>query len=376
MKFIQIFIPVAILHLVVIAVILLQPGCQARQAPPPPEGAPPGTGPAVVREQRDFVPATPAATGSPTVIRQEPMRPVGRDEGFTSNLPSAFNSGLGFEGDDGLLTPVRPSDGGFEPLRSSRMESYTVVRGDTLSAIARRHGTTVAELRAANGLSSDNIRPGDTLVIPSGAGTSGSGGLAPVTVDRDAGGQSYVVVPGDSLSAIARRHDVTVAELKAMNRLSSDTILVGQTLYVPERTPSVTSAPARPSGPVARNDGSTYVVKGGDTPITIARQLGVSHQELMRVNGISDPRRMRVGQVLIVPGTNARPASTAAPAPARTTTPPPTSTPSPAAPLRVQPTRPAVLTNEAPMNPDDLEAQLGEIPVSPVEVVEPTGNGG
>jgi hypothetical protein len=44
--------------------------------------------------------------------------------------------------------------------------SYTIKRGDTLGAIARKHGTTVSKLKAANGLSSDFIREGRTLKIP------------------------------------------------------------------------------------------------------------------------------------------------------------------------------------------------------------------
>lgn len=47
-----------------------------------------------------------------------------------------------------------------------QVRRYTVKRGDTLSAIARRHNTTVAGLRRANGISGDLIRPGQVLRIP------------------------------------------------------------------------------------------------------------------------------------------------------------------------------------------------------------------
>ncbi len=49
---------------------------------------------------------------------------------------------------------------------SGKSGSYTIKSGDNLGAIARRNGTTVAKLKAANGLSSDNIRAGKTLKIP------------------------------------------------------------------------------------------------------------------------------------------------------------------------------------------------------------------
>ena len=47
-----------------------------------------------------------------------------------------------------------------------RSTSHTVKKGDTLSGIARRYGTTVSKIKAANGLKSDMIRDGKTLRIP------------------------------------------------------------------------------------------------------------------------------------------------------------------------------------------------------------------
>ena len=49
---------------------------------------------------------------------------------------------------------------------SHKSGSYTIKSGDSLGSIARRNGTTVAKLKAANGLSSDMIRAGKTLKIP------------------------------------------------------------------------------------------------------------------------------------------------------------------------------------------------------------------
>ena len=49
---------------------------------------------------------------------------------------------------------------------SKKSRSYTIKSGDTLGAIARKNGTTVAKIKAANGLKSDMIRAGKTLRIP------------------------------------------------------------------------------------------------------------------------------------------------------------------------------------------------------------------
>ncbi len=69
---------------------------------------------------------------------------------------------------------TRPTQTASRPAASSppsrpqpqQQRRYTVKRGDTLSAIARRHSTTVAGLRRANGISGDLIHPGQVLRIP------------------------------------------------------------------------------------------------------------------------------------------------------------------------------------------------------------------
>ena len=50
--------------------------------------------------------------------------------------------------------------------KKSAKPKYTVSKGDTLSSIARKRGSSVAKIKAANGLSSDLIRPGQSLKIP------------------------------------------------------------------------------------------------------------------------------------------------------------------------------------------------------------------
>ncbi len=53
----------------------------------------------------------------------------------------------------------------------------------------------------------------------------------------------------------------------------------------------------------AASDGATYVVVKGDNPVSIARKLKVSESELLSVNHIDDPRKLQIGQKLIVPAT-------------------------------------------------------------------------
>jgi LysM repeat protein len=130
---------------------------------------------------------------------------------------------------------------------SSASGTYTVQPGDTLFAISRRLGASVDDLRRWNGLPADGfIRAGETLVINP-DGPNGTGGAAaappaapspavdPAAAQLPAGtrDQSYVVQPGDTLSAIAARYGTTAKAIQRLNDLSGDFLQAGQTLQVP-----------------------------------------------------------------------------------------------------------------------------------------------
>jgi LysM repeat protein len=51
------------------------------------------------------------------------------------------------------------------------------------------------------------------------------------------------------------------------------------------------------------SSGKTYVVKKGDNPVNIAKKLKVSYDDLMALNHIEDPRKLRIGQKLLIPKT-------------------------------------------------------------------------
>lgn len=91
--------------------------------------------------------------------------------------PYAFSAGKKTPSSTGSSTPSRKSTASSSSSKkSTRTKSsgrksssgsrYAVSKGDTLYGIARKKGTTVAKLKAANGLKSDLIRPGQSLKIP------------------------------------------------------------------------------------------------------------------------------------------------------------------------------------------------------------------
>ena len=281
MKLTRIFGVVLALHFAVVGTLLVQPGCQSTTAS--------GT-----RGSRPAPEATATGTG----------------------VDSAFNAGVA---GGTLQPPTRPSGGDvssgmytggemLEPLASApaaKPGSYTVVKGDTLGKIANAHGVTLNALLGANNLNRDSIiRPGQDLVIPVPA--EGTTVPRPEQVD----GLRYEVKRGDALSKIARNYRVSVADIKAANNLTGDTIQVGQVLVIPGAG-SMPATPTQAAVPAAAGD--TYTVQRGDALSTIARRFGVSLNELMALNNISDPTRLQAGQQLQIPAGARAPA-----APART----------------------------------------------------------
>ncbi|MEQ9619388.1 MAG: LysM peptidoglycan-binding domain-containing protein [Deltaproteobacteria bacterium] len=127
---------------------------------------------------------------------------------------------------DVLLIPV--------PQEKVTTSKYTVAAGDTLGKIGSRFGVSVKELKSANGLTSDKVWVGMKLNIP-GIYSTDSGGAATNTViaKTPAVKSEYVVKRGDTLGAIAKRHGVSVKELKRENNIKGNIIRVNQVLYIP-----------------------------------------------------------------------------------------------------------------------------------------------
>ena len=166
--------------------------------------------------------------------------------------------------------------------------TYTVQRGDTLWAIARRYGTTVGEIAEINNISNPNlIYPGQELRIPTNSTTEGE-------ETRGTGDIIYTVQRGDTLSKIAREYNVTVAHIVELNDITNPNLIYpGEKLRITES--DVTNL-----SPIPKNNYSTYTVRRGDTLSGIARRFGISVNYLVTANNIQNPNLIFPGQILIV----------------------------------------------------------------------------
>ncbi|MGC8785859.1 MAG: LysM peptidoglycan-binding domain-containing protein [Anaerolineae bacterium] len=122
-----------------------------------------------------------------------------------------------------LVTPVVPAAPPIPPVPPSYPIYHQVQWGENLTRIAMRYGTTVWAIAQANGIWNINyIRAGQVLLIP-------VPGPIPGPMPR-----TYIVQPGDTLSAIAWRFGTTVWALAQANGIwNPNLIYIGQRLYIP-----------------------------------------------------------------------------------------------------------------------------------------------
>ncbi len=172
---------------------------------------------------------------------------------------------------------------------------HKVVRGDTLSTIAARYGTSVKELRKINRLRSSVAVLGKRLKLPGSTEMSTAPVAAVPSVSSRQG--THVVQRGDSLSKIAERYGTSVKQLKNINRLRSDVVVVGKRL----KLPGSANAVATSSSAGKRNSTATHVVRRGDSLSRISSRYNVTINAIKRENNLRH-NTVYPGQKLTIPG--------------------------------------------------------------------------
>lgn len=217
---------------------------------------------------------------------------------------------------------------------------YVVQRGDSVARIAQLYGSSVDGIISINGLSSNGfILVGQQLLIPVRlanpvTATPLPTGFIPPTLTPlptavittapptavppttapppQTGIVEYIVRGGDSLSAIALRFNTTVRAISQLNGIvNPNLIFAGQRLRIPQGTgtaplPTSVVLPTLPGGvqpttPPTAAPVRTYRVQPGDTLYYIALRFGVPLSRIIQVNGLLNPNRIFVGQLLVIP---------------------------------------------------------------------------
>ena len=212
----------------------------------------------------------------------------------------------------------------YTPPGNMISNTYTVQRGDTLYSIANRLGTTVDELRRINNIEGSTLSIGQILRIP----------METITNNEE---DIYIVKRGDTLYQIALDNNTTVDELKTLNNLTNNTLMIGQLLklpsnlvpedtYIVQKGDSLYSIASKYNTTVdalkeannlesnilsvsqelklptvEESEGSTtYVVQKGDSLYSIAREMGTTVDELKSLNNLEN-NLLSIGQILKIP---------------------------------------------------------------------------
>ena len=148
-------------------------------------------------------------------------------------------------------------------------EIYTVQRGDNLSKIAAKFNTSIGELRSINGLSSDQIREGQKIIVKK---------------PSEETPLYYNVLAGDNLTTIARKHHTTTAQLINWNSLKSSNIRINQKLIIGYETP----LSALSQSDIKENEiNDFHIVKRGETLTAISRRYDIDLVDLIEINKLT-----------------------------------------------------------------------------------------
>lgn len=153
-------------------------------------------------------------------------------------------------------------------------EIYIVKKGDTLYSIARDNKITVSEIKQLNNLSNNTIYVGQQLI------------LKPQVELPNENNNIYIVKKGDTLYSISRKLNIPVSTLKALNKLDSNDIYIGQQLLLVETEKPI--------------EYDIYTVKKGDSLWSISQKYNINVNDLIKLNNL-DNLTLQINQQLKVP---------------------------------------------------------------------------
>lgn len=196
---------------------------------------------------------------------------------------------------------IRPA----EPLS---WDELAVDDATDLSLLAACAGTDEAALAALNPALLRGATPPQTtgyrVRVPVGTAGATLAALNRIPADRRLTWRKHEVKRGETLSHIAARWGTSVRALQQANTMGQSTLIrPGAQLLIPMPHELVAAVRQRAEQagryvPPAGHERVTYRVRSGDTLSSVARKLGVTVAHLQRVNQISNPHRLRVGQSL------------------------------------------------------------------------------
>lgn len=187
--------------------------------------------------------------------REQPVEPLMPE--MPTNTPTMTDTNPPVADTNTFVLPTNQPPISVPPLAETVPGSiYEVVKGDSLTTIAKAHHVSLKDLQAANpGVDSKHLKLKQKITIP--AATAPAAAIStPIGGVAAAAGETYTVKTGDTLTTIAKKHGTTVKALQAANNLTTTKIKVNQKLKLPAKAEVVapiietTPAPAPVPAPV------------------------------------------------------------------------------------------------------------------------------
>ena len=183
-------------------------------------------------------------------------------------------------------------------------EFYVVQKGDNLSNIAKKYAVSIDDLKKWNNLTNGNIALGFKLKLALEKENDTLNSDADVAAKTEYKTLEYVVVKGDNLGNIAKKHKVSTDDLKLWNNLTDNNIQLGSTLIVSKTEVVVAEKTAKKdkSATKAKVSEEHYYVQKGDSLYKIAKKYpGITVSDIKKWNGISN-ENLKPGMKLKISG--------------------------------------------------------------------------
>lgn len=163
-------------------------------------------------------------------------------------------------------------------------EFYIVEKGDTLYSISKKFNIPIEELKEKNNLSSNSLTIGQVLKLTD-------------TPLPETEMITYIVEKGDTLYSIAFNNNITLEELKRINNLTSNNLIIGQQLLIPNYQENIDD---EIPNSINTEDYTIYTVKKGDSLFKIAKNNNITVPDLLKLNNLSDST-LQINQQLLIP---------------------------------------------------------------------------
>lgn len=187
---------------------------------------------------------------------------------------------------DKIETAVASNDNNTEG-NTQASDFYEVQKGDNLFSIAKKFNVSIEDLKKWNNLEDLNVQLGSKLALANKEESAIA--EAPKTETKIV---EHKVKKGEYLGTIAKKYNVTVAEIKEWNSLEDNNVKLGETLIVSKKEVAVSEAKASKKEDIAANERSEaklYYVKKGDSLFSIAKKYpGVTISDIKKWNGIKN----------------------------------------------------------------------------------------